>query len=319
MPPVLQLKDDEGNFIDRRFIALKKCSYFRQDGKDCNALKGVVVKNNKQAGSCDTQCGTSTEGTMCKYYDCCKSKNVQQYCETCSNIETSTFAFNVVEIMRQYIVVQKFTGSKKMPLLVFNPVNQQPFTENDYKSFIKTFRGGIKSLVSEYEQAKISLLRKIFTVTNIGWGLFTLSLVLQKMSSPDDLEMKTLLDNINMFSNLAFTIDGIFALKDVVKKRKWATTGDKLKAVRLATYEAAVRMGGKFAYLDKLDKTIMGMGIINTLKNNVLKLKNKDTIKFQRFNKTLNDSIIKRQKEVRSQMKITNKTLLEKGFFDQFD
>ena len=152
LPPILNLKDDDGNFIPREFIYLKACDYkyepdqchgvtFERYGKkisgksiafDRNGIgmgnKGNLEKyNGKQCLPGNDSCGKIRSKLCGTVYDCCnvykygrkdrnKKKREKQsvYCKACDLVNgNSITAYNLIEIQRQLSVVECFKNEGK--------------------------------------------------------------------------------------------------------------------------------------------------------------------------------------------------------------
>jgi hypothetical protein len=313
MPPMLHLKDDNNQFIDKRFLYIKNCTYITEDS-DCKNIKGNVIKNNKMTkDKCDTTCGTSTKSMMCKYYDCCLKNEKEEFCEKCGKVESSTFAFNIIEIMRQ-IVVTKCVNKKnkvKMPIIIFNPITQEPFNIDELEEIKQQFNKEISGLVQAFEDSKkttFTKIRETITTANVGWALFLTGLVLSNMGMGDSAGMVNMIANINMFSNLAFSFDNFYTMGKIIKDKK--LNANMMDSLRIITYESLVHLGDKIPGLDAIDKTVMGINIINNIKK---QLKGKDNFGTT-FNKEIYTKILQQQKKIKGQLKLINKNLVEKDY-----
>jgi hypothetical protein len=171
IPPILDLKNDNGTLMEFPLIQPVTC-YFNNP-KKCPNVFGMTITNKK----CKTRCGTAS-GLQCRYYNCCEPRGGGdiEYCDQCirgsssklylQSTEHFIFYFNLIEIIRQYSVencilqrvkndeaireIFRINGKNINHLspLIYNPLTQEVFTENELDIFFHKFTDYMENITN---------------------------------------------------------------------------------------------------------------------------------------------------------------------------
>lgn len=349
LPPIMNLKDDNGNFIDTRFLIIKRCNYVKSKDR-CPINKGTALELSTEIdpygtyediGYCDTMCGTSKRSFVCKIYDCCIKNNREYYCAKCGREETSIFAFNLIEIIRQLIVQKckidsiqrdlpedlKDSFSSHVDVTIYNPITQLPFSKKELQEFVEHFNNIIRKMLEILGKKKRTIKEIIYdTLDNytniIGWSSFIVSYFLLYFS-PEEIaqnnEKDSLLVNmsisITLISNLISALYNVLTVNRKIEDRKYSNVTDRLELLRAFTYESSIwvnYINQKYTNLFSIfDKIVLGFNIYTNI--------DEDTIKEGRFSLKVNEQIVKMQLYIKSLLSLNNESIVTEKFVNNLE
>ena len=145
LPKILNLTDDDGGYIPPHFIIIKSCLYNTNEAcSDITRDNPDTTKNNLK---CNNPCGSKyIKHPLCSTaYNCCTVDSDEVlYCSKCDSFRQGKFAFNLLEIIRQMAVLKCNPNA-----LLWNPIIQEPFKNEELEEFQVLFDSALKEFSKE--------------------------------------------------------------------------------------------------------------------------------------------------------------------------